>query len=148
MRKLVRALIELLIRNLLIAHAHSNGARRPLTLLFNQIVETYIARILCPGRVPLEENLPALLLSKNRQRRERRFRFSHGRFQQRCIVLRHSLHGRFIEQIGVVLDPSAHPFGSLREECRNIEFCSGFPMIQKAHLQPCKFKGLARHVLK
>src|ERR1700730_154985 len=66
-RELVRASVQLAIRELFGLIDQSYRVRRPLRLIFNELVQRDVPRIAHPGVIPLPQDLLPLLLTQDRQ---------------------------------------------------------------------------------
>src|SRR5690606_39905356 len=87
----VGAVVELAVRERLIAADDRDGVRRALSLRFEEPGPRGISRVAPLGAVPVDQNARALLCRDEGQAREGRRGSLAGGLEQRAVVARHAL---------------------------------------------------------
>ena len=105
--------IELSIGDLLVLKFHRDDFWCSHHLVFEQIVNAFVFRIVGFGVVPFDQNLTSLSIPQNGQGGDELVWFGHDGFEERLIMPRHSFDGILIEKIGAIFNETDKPLAPL-----------------------------------
>ena len=129
------AAVERGVGDPLVSEPDRDRLRSPRRRLFEQFVDAALARELGLRAAPFDQDLPALLLRKERQRRHLQIGIVRDPFQERLQMQKHPARAPVLEQVGAVLERAVEAGPAVVHLERQVELREAVVDVDRLHRQ-------------